>query len=62
MGGKVNKDDRDRFMQALEARQRPGAAPVCCDVCETPIRFRDQGAATIHECDCGKFNGSLRGL
>lgn len=58
----LTKGDRDIFLKALEEFRENGRSNVSCDVCGAPIRFQDIGSATKHECDCGKFNGVLRGL
>lgn len=58
----LNNEDRQRFMQALEEYRRNGSSTVTCDSCGSPIRFYEAGSATKHECTCGKFTGSLRGL
>lgn len=56
------EEDRKRFMAALEEYWRTGQTSVTCDKCGSLIRFHREGSATTHECDCGKFNGTLRGL
>jgi hypothetical protein len=58
----LNAEDRAIFMQALESFWKMGESEVQCDVCSAPIRFERVGSAIRHSCDCGKFNGSLRGL
>lgn len=59
---KLNENDRTRFIQALREYQQAGINSVCCNICNVSIRFHGKGSAIIHECDCGKFNGTLRGL
>lgn len=55
--------DLDRFLLALDTWAENGrVASVTCDQCNHIIRFRQEGTATWHECDCGKFSGVLRGL
>lgn len=50
-------------MRALECWAATGDVVERCDVCYSPIRFQAiTGSAATHECDCGKFTGSLRGL
>jgi hypothetical protein len=58
----VKEEDRKRFMAALEEYWQTGTTKVACDQCGSVIRFHQLGSATKHECDCGKFTGTLRGL
>lgn len=59
---RLTEQDRELFLCALSEFRKTGSNSVICDVCKVPIRFTDAGNATKHECDCGKFNGTLRGL
>jgi hypothetical protein len=58
----LTRADRDLFLKALEDFGNNGLNKVECDICHAAIRFQKSGSATRHECDCGKFNGVLRGL
>ena len=58
----LTNDDRNLFLDALEEFRKTGTNHIECDVCHAAIRFKDIGSATKHDCDCGKFSGSLRGL
>ena len=58
-----NKANYDRFLLALDTwAANSHVASVTCDKCHSVIRFRQEDATTWHDCDCGKFNGVLRGL
>jgi len=55
--------DRERFMQALEEYFSKGTCSVTCDECGRSIGFRPLGATTWkHDCACGKYSATLRGL
>lgn len=56
------KEDRELFVKALEEYMRTGTNTVKCNKCGAVIRFEDHGSAILHDCDCGKFKGTLRGL
>ena len=51
------------LMTAIERFMATGTCEVICDLCLSPIRF-EKLSETVwnHHCECGKFNGSLRGL
>jgi hypothetical protein len=59
---RLTEQDRELFMRALTEYRKAGSTAVVCNVCGTAIRFVEVGSATRHECECGKFNGTLRGL
>ncbi len=54
--------DRDLFKQAAEAFFAGRSVEVVCDVCETKIAFKSEGAIIRHDCECGKFKGVLKTL
>lgn len=66
LASKVNpltsRDDRERFMAAMEEFARTGETSVTCDKCLSAIRFKPEESITRHDCDCGKFKGVLKGL
>lgn len=58
----LTEADKALFLQALDDYRRTGMNSVKCDICHVPIRFKERGTALVHECDCGKFTGTLRGM
>ncbi|NHZ90471.1 hypothetical protein F2P45_15800 [Massilia sp. CCM 8733] len=58
----ANPDDLPHFVRALEEHHRTGANTISCDTCHAAIRFHERGTVLFHECDCGRFTGTLRGL
>ena len=59
----ARKANVDHFLLALDTwAANDRVASITCDQCSSIIRFRQEDATTWHECDCGKFNGVLRGL
>ncbi|NHZ37109.1 hypothetical protein [Massilia rubra] len=62
MNKKRNPEDLEKFLRVLEEWHRTGANTISCDTCQAAIRLHERGTATVHECDCGRFTGSLRGL
>ncbi len=59
---KPTAQDLQLFMRAWNQFGSTGVNDVACDECGYLIRFEVIGSATRHECDCGKFTGTLRGL
>jgi len=59
---KPTAQDLQLFMRALNELGCTGTNNVACDECGALIRFEVIGSVTRHECDCGKFTGTLRGL
>ena len=48
---------------AFEAYAATGQCVISCDRCRTPIEFvKLSETAWQHHCQCGKYDGSLRGL
>ncbi len=58
----LTPEDRKLFMEAMEEFNTRGTCSVKCNECQSTIKFEKRGSATVHECNCGKFSGSLRGL
>ncbi len=59
----TDQSDIKRFLRASEAYFSTGICSVKCDRCGLPIVFQKIGSqAWKHECSCGKYNGTLRGL
>jgi hypothetical protein len=55
--------DAQRLKLAWEEFGRTGVAAVRCDQCGQPIIFETiTDTAWRHQCLCGKFSGTLRGL
>jgi hypothetical protein len=52
----------ERFLLAMDAWAKDGAASVTCDSCGAVIAFEQKGTATFHSCECGKFDGVMRGI
>ena len=58
----LTQADREVFLLAWEEFGRTGTSSVRCDACQSTIEFVDLGTAWKHQCACGKFTGTLRGL
>lgn len=55
--------DLERFIQASEEYFKNGTCSLDCDKCGHRIEFRELSpTAWEHNCRCGKFNGTIRGL
>ena len=53
----------DLFVKAYEEFDQTGTNTICCNRCKTAIVFEViTPRYTVHSCECGKFNGSLKGL
>lgn len=51
------------FLKAAEEFFANGTSNVICDACRGPIVFtRISESVVKHECRCGRYNGTLRGL
>ena len=59
------KKDVEIFLRAWEEHRRTGVSctSVLCPTCNTPICFTIlNSSVTTHNCHCGRFAGSLKGL
>ena len=62
---KPKRDDVDlaAFVRAVEEFELTGKTSLLCDRCKKPVIFDDTNPRCIfHSCECGKFNGTLKGL
>ncbi len=50
------------FINALDEWAENGTSTVKCDSCEGAISFQRKGSACFHECNCGKYTGTMRGV
>ncbi len=57
-----SSEDMKLFTTAMEKFHLTGICSVQCNVCHSVIKFEKKNTAILHKCDCGKFNGSLKGL
>lgn len=58
----LSLEDKKLFISAMDEFNTVGVCSVKCNECGSVIRFERCQTTIFHECDCGKFNGSLRGL
>lgn len=58
----LSPEDKELFISAIDEFNKTGNSSVKCNVCHSVIRFERRDSAVVHYCDCGKFNGSLRGF
>lgn len=60
---KPNQKDIDLLLKASEQFFAEGVCNLVCNECESLIKFRSlSDTAWEHWCECGKFNGTMRGL
>jgi hypothetical protein len=58
---KLDESSIQRFLQALERFEQTGECTVPCDRCGKAIQFRWNGPYAIeHDCECGKYSGTIR--
>ncbi|MGF1863894.1 hypothetical protein L4D15_01280 [Enterovibrio norvegicus] len=58
----LSPEDKKLFVSAMDEFNVTGNCSVKCNQCNSVIRFERRETAILHECDCGKFTGSLRGF
>ena len=61
--GRLDEDSFNRMLAAFEQFFDTGTCSVLCDVCHSPITFEALSeTAWRHSCECGKYNGTAKGL
>lgn len=58
----LSPEDKKLFIAAMDEFNTTGNSSVRCNECGSVIKFERRETAVLHECDCGKFSGTLRGL
>lgn len=58
----LTKRDKELFLAAWGNFERGETKEYKCASCGTLIFFERRGTSILHNCSCGKFKGSLRGL
>lgn len=58
----LSPEDKKLFIAAIDEFNTTKNSSIKCNECDSVIKFERRETAVLHECGCGKFNGTLKGL